>query len=185
MTRDSLVLEIQNGRLPKWLFFWGHKPSKDGRVAKTCFSQWWDRHPFVVDGECYATAEHFMMAEKARLFADGETLSKILEAKNPGDAKKLGRQVSGFDDEVWREARWGIVVRGNRAKFEQHGELKNFLLETEELIIVEASPHDRIWGVGMSANEADIENPARWKGLNLLGFALMEVRDSFNKKAMK
>lgn len=176
MNRDTLITEIQKGRPPKWLFFWGHTPPKDGSLGKTCFSQWWAEHPFVIDGIRYATAEHFMMAEKARLFADTATLDEILEAKSPAVAKKLGRKVAGFNDALWLKERWSIVVLGNLAKFSQHADLKVFLLQTGDRTIVEASPYDCIWGIGMAASDTDAENPAKWKGLNLLGFALMEVR---------
>lgn len=176
-TCTELNQAMQKGWRPKWAFFWGHTPSKDGSVTKSCFSQWWSGHPFDVDGIRYATAEHYMMAEKARLFHDEATLSKIIAAKSPAIAKKLGRQVAHFDDRTWLQHRWDIVVRGNAAKFAQHEELKTFLLETGDRVLVEASPYDRIWGIGMLATDDDAEKPQLWKGLNLLGFALMEVRE--------
>jgi ribA/ribD-fused uncharacterized protein len=182
MQRDTLITQIQNGFSPKWLHFWGHTPSEDGGGGKTCFSQWWAGHPFDLDGISYATAEHFMMAEKARLFDDHETLAEILTAKSPAMAKKLGRKVANFNDAFWLDARWDIVVRGNMAKFSQHTELKAFLLLTADQVIVEASPFDKIWGIGMAANHADAGKPARWNGLNLLGFALMEVRERLRKE---
>jgi ribA/ribD-fused uncharacterized protein len=178
---ESLVLAIASGYEPKWLLFWGHMPSKDGSLGKTCFSQWWDRHPFALDGITYRTAEHFMMVEKARLFGDEEASARVLEARSPAEAKKLGRLVKGFTDEAWLEARWDIVVRGNEAKFSQHADLKDFLLCTGDRVLVEASPFDRIWGIGMGATHADAEKPQNWKGLNLLGFALMEVRSRLSK----
>jgi ribA/ribD-fused uncharacterized protein len=182
MTTASLITQIQNGLTPEWLFFWGHTPSKDGSLGKTCFSQWWAGHPFVIDGITYTTAEHFMMVEKARIFDDRETLAEILTAPSPAAAKKLGRKVANFNDTAWLAARRDIVVRGNQAKFSQHPDLKTFLLHTGDSIIVEASPFDNIWGIGMAATHADAENPARWKGLNLLGFALMEVRERLRKE---
>lgn len=172
----TLIAAMQAGHQPKWLFFWGHTPAKDGSLTKTCFSQWWDGHPFEVDGTTYHTAEHYMMAEKARLFGDPETLAKIIAAGHPNTAKKLGRQVKNFDDPLWKRSRLDIVVRGNEAKFSQHPDLRDFLLHTGDRVIVEASPYDRIWGIGMAATHEHAEQPARWKGLNLLGFALMEVR---------
>lgn len=176
MTRESLITAIQTGTNPKWAFFWGHTPSKDGSTTKSCFSQWWEGHPFIIDGIVYPTAEHYMMAEKARLFHDQARLAEILATTSPAIAKKLGRQVSGFNDEVWLPQRWDIVVRANTAKFSQHAPLRQFLLQTGDRILVEASPFDRIWGIGMAASHPDAENPSKWKGLNLLGFALMEVR---------
>lgn len=182
MNTESLIAQIQQGFSPKWLHFWGHTPSKDGSLGKTCFSQWWAGHPFVIDGIVYATAEHWMMAEKARLFDDPATLAEILSAKSPAIAKKLGRKVANFDNTIWLNARWDIVVRGNLAKFAQHTDLKTFLLQTGDRIIVEASPFDEIWGIGMAATHANAENPAQWNGLNLLGFALMEVREHLRKE---
>ena len=176
LSRDELILAMQRGLRPRWGFFWGHVPSKDGTVTKSCFSQWWSGHPFVVDGVRYATAEHFMMAEKARLFRDNDTLTEILAARSPALAKKLGRQVTSFDDKVWLRHRWDIVVQGNTAKFAQHEALRTFLLLTGDRVLVEASPYDRIWGIGMAATDPNVEKPESWKGLNLLGFALMEVR---------
>jgi hypothetical protein len=180
-THSELVEAMQKGWRPKWAFFWGHTPSKDGSATKAAFSQWWAGHPFEVDGIRYATAEHYMMAEKARLFHDEATLSKIIGARSPAIAKKLGRQVANFDDQIWRQHRYDIVVRGNRAKFSQHVELKTFLLQTGDRLLVEASPFDRIWGIGMAATDPNAEKPQFWKGLNLLGFALMEVREEFQQ----
>ena len=175
-TRSELVDSIEAGFSPKWLFFWGHTPPKDGAVSKSCFSQWWAGHPFEIDGTCYLTAEHFMMAEKARLFNDSEILAEVIAADNPGLAKKLGRKVADFDPDIWNGARDEIVTRGNVAKFGQHPELLEFLCNTGERILVEASPRDRIWGIGMGANNPDAEIPQNWRGSNLLGFALMEAR---------
>jgi ribA/ribD-fused uncharacterized protein len=158
------------------LAFWGHKAQRDGSVGAGCLSQWWPC-PFTVDGVEYATAEHWMMAGKARLFEDAEGLSAVLAAKSPGAAKAAGRKVRGFDDARWRDARYDLVVAGNLAKFGQQAELAEFLRRTGRRVLVEASPYDRIWGVGLAPTHEDVAHPARWKGLNLLGFALMEVRD--------
>ncbi len=165
----------------KFLFFWGHQPSKDGTITKTCFSQWW-LSLFVVEGIEYKTAEHWMMAQKARLFADTTTFEKILQCKSPAEAKKLGRQVKNYVDEVWLENRFDIVKEGNFHKFNQHEDIKIFLLNTNKRIIVEASPVDAIWGIGLAPDDPMANNPLNWKGLNLLGFALMEVRDELIEK---
>lgn len=172
---NSLIAEIQQGFRPKYLFFWGHQPRSDGQLGKECLSQWWSA-PFEVDGVVYPTAEHYMMAEKARLCGDHSSRVKILAAPHPNVAKKLGRVVTGFDEERWNQHRFEVVVRGNIAKFSQHEALKTFLLNTKERILVEASPLDRIWGIGLAADDLRAEDPAKWQGLNLLGFALMEVR---------
>jgi ribA/ribD-fused uncharacterized protein len=160
----------------KFLFFWGHQPNKDGSISKTCFSQWW-LSSFEVDKVTYKTAEHWMMAKKAELFNDNEVLAKIIKADSPAKAKKLGREVKNYDDKLWLTRRYEIVKQGNYHKFSQNAALKTFLLNTKDRILVEASPVDPIWGIGMASDHKDVLNPEKWKGLNLLGFALMEVRD--------
>jgi ribA/ribD-fused uncharacterized protein len=179
--RDAQLLEdlrarFNAGERLKYVFFWGHQPAKSG-VTATCFSQWYSA-PFVVDGERYPTAEHFMMAEKAALFGDGETRAKVLLAASPGAAKALGREVRGFDEARWVENRFSIVVRANSAKFSQNPELGQFLQQTGSRVLVEASPVDRIWGIGLAQDDDKVNDPNAWLGLNLLGFALMHVRDA-------
>lgn len=172
---EALITATAEGRQAKYVFFWGHQPRTDGTIDKACFSQWWPA-PFEVEGTRYVTAEHWMMAEKARLFGDEETRQAVLEVEHPGAAKKLGRAIRRFDEETWQSHRFEIVVRGNLAKFQQHAELGRFLANTGERVLVEASPVDRVWGIGLAADHADAMNPAKWRGLNLLGFALMELR---------
>lgn len=173
---DTLLAAVRAGLRPEYLFFWGHRRSSGKGVGKECLSQWWPA-AFEVDGQRYASAEHFMMAEKARLFGDEETRARIVEADGPDAAKKLGRRVRGFEESVLERERFAIVVAGNRAKFEQHPSLGAFLLGTAERVLVEASPLDRIWGIGLGAEDPAARDPERWRGLNLLGFALMQVRD--------
>jgi ribA/ribD-fused uncharacterized protein len=171
-----LLDQLAQERRVKYLFFWGHQPSKDGIITKSCLSQWWVAD-FLVNGITYRSTEHWMMAEKARLFSDEAALSRILAATNPAEAKKLGREILGFVPETWEVRKYEIVKTGNMHKFGQHKNLRQFLLGTNDRILVEASPVDTIWGIGLAADAADAENPARWQGPNLLGFALMEVRD--------
>ncbi|MFD3685322.1 NADAR family protein [Nocardiopsis sp. NPDC058631] len=159
----------------KYLCFWGHRPPAAGGVSASCLSQWWPAD-FTVDGVAYRTAEHYMMAGKARLFGDTEAESRIVAAAHPRDAKVIGREVRGFDQEVWEATRFDIVVEGSVAKFGQNGDLGAYLLGTGSRVLVEASPRDRVWGIGMGALHDHAEQPAHWRGLNLLGFALMEAR---------
>jgi len=161
------------------LGFWGHRPDPDGSTGTGCLSQWWPQ-PFTVDGVVYPTAEHWMMAGKARLFDDAEGLAAVLGAASPGAAKAAGRKVRGFDEARWRDARYPLVVAGNVAKFTQHADLAGVLRRTGRRVLVEASPYDRIWGIGMSRTHEDFGRPSRWRGLNLLGFALMDVRERLN-----
>ncbi|MHC3968565.1 NADAR family protein, partial [Pseudomonas aeruginosa] len=117
-----------------------------------------------------------MMAAKARLFDDSRLLERILAARSPGEAKALGREVAGFDEARWNAERVGIVIEGNLGKFGQNASLKKYLLGTADRVLVEASPVDAIWGIGLAASDPLAAEPATWQGLNLLGFALMEVR---------
>ena len=118
-----------------------------------------------------------MMAEKARLFNDEETLRKILSTDDPKEVKALGRLIKNFDQETWENNKYDIVVKGNYAKFSQNSKLKEYLLNTKNKILAEASPYDKIWGIGLDKNNENAYNPKTWEGENLLGFALMEVRD--------
>lgn len=176
-----LVTQHQQGAPLDFIHFWGHQPAKDGSITKSCFSQWWVA-PFIVDGTTYNTAEHWMMAKKAELFGDAEIATKIVATNNPKDVKQLGRMIQGFDNAKWDTHKYEIVVEGNWHKFMQHLPLKNYLLNTANTIIVEASPVDAIWGIGMAEDDSNINNPAQWKGENLLGYALMEVRDKLREE---
>jgi ribA/ribD-fused uncharacterized protein len=160
----------------EYLLFWGHTPSKDGSISKTCFSQWW-ACPFIIDGISYPTAEHWMMAEKARLFDDKTQLANVLATEKPAAAKAFGRKVENFVPPLWEVKKGEIVIKGNVAKFSQNVDLQAFLLKTGDKIIVEASPVDSIWGIGLAPENPLATQPEHWRGRNLLGFALMEVRD--------
>lgn len=164
------------GDFPDFLYFWGHRPRRDGTIGPGCLSQWWPA-PFQVGGITYPTAEHFMMAGKARLFGDEAMASRIVDAVSPSDAKALGRAVSGYDENLWARRRYGIVVEGNTAKFGQHPDLLAYLAATAGRVLVEASPADRVWGIGLAADDDRAGRPSQWMGLNLLGFGLMDVRE--------
>ncbi|MFJ4872436.1 NADAR family protein [Streptomyces sp. NPDC088757] len=173
---EELTQQVSRGDRVKWLHFWGHRPHPDGHLSASCLSQWWPS-PFTVDGVAYATAEHWMMAAKARLFGDADAERAALAARTPAEAKNAGRLVRDFDEAVWRRERFGIVVEGGVHKFSSDGALRAYLLGTGGRVLVEASPVDRIWGIGLAATDPGAHDPARWRGLNLLGFALMEARD--------
>ncbi|MFE7337093.1 NADAR family protein [Streptomyces griseus] len=173
---DELLADVARGRRVKFLPFWGHRPRPDGRLGASCLSQWWPS-PFTVDGVTYASAEHWMMAGKARLFDDPEAERAAVTAKSPAAAKKAGRLVRGFDEDEWIRERFALVVAGSVHKFGQDPELGGYLLSTGDRVLVEASPLDRIWGVGLAADDERVERPQQWRGLNLLGFALMEARE--------
>lgn len=179
---DWLKKQYQQGEEVKYYFFWGHTPKIPGGVDKSCLSQWFP-NPFTVEGTLYHTAEHWMMAGKARMFNDAEALEEIFKTTKPGTAKAWGRKVKNFDADLWKAKAYDLVVEGNVHKFSQHKPLKEFLLKTGNQVIVEASPRDFIWGIGLSQYKAEALNPDKWRGTNWLGFALMEVRDKLLNQA--
>ena len=171
--------EYNTGKKLEFVFFWSHQECES--ITKTCFSNWYASE-FSLDHIRYKTTEHYMMAKKAELFKDHEFLKKIMEADSPKVAKELGRLVRGFTNEIWDQYKYDIVLQANLAKFSQHPKLKEFILSTADKILVEASPHDNIWGIGMNEHHKDVKNPNLWRGKNLLGFVLMEVRDGLREK---
>jgi len=177
-TNEKIIERIESGENLKYLLFWGHQ--KSGQITKSCFSQWYESE-FEVNGIKYLTAEHYMMAEKALLFGDKKNHQKIIESEKAGEVKEFGRKVQNFNQRVWEENRFEIVVRGNFHKFSQNEELSEFIKNTKDQILVEASPVDKIWGIGLAQNDENAEIPYFWNGLNLLGYALMEARDILNK----
>ncbi len=140
------------------------------------FSQWF-RCAFTVDGVAFTCAEQFMMHGKALLFGDAAVAAKILAASHPREHKALGRKVKNFDDAAWKREREAIVLAGNRAKFTQNPALRELLLATRGTTLVEASPYDRIWGIGLAATDPRAQDPATWRGQNLLGKLLTQLRD--------
>jgi len=175
-SKELIQEQFAKGQNPEYIFFWGHRLSNDGSIKKTCLSQWYECK-FTVDGIEYHTAEQYMMSQKALVFGDRKIYTEIMQSDNPASYKALGRKIKNFDEKIWNSHKTNIVIKGNTAKFSQNPKLRDFLLNTGNRILVEASPYDRIWGIGMSADDVKIENPYNWKGRNLLGFCLMEVRD--------
>lgn len=157
-----------------FVFFW--ETSKGTKIGPGCLSQW-ARSGFVVDGVFYRYAEQFMMAEKARLFHDDIAYNKVMDAMSPMVMKRVGRSVRGYDEHTWAAYRFDAVVRGNFAKFSQNDELREYLLSTGSAVLVEASPKDKIWGIGLDAEKATKISEKDWPGQNLLGKALMRVRE--------
>lgn len=147
------------------IYFWG---SIYSQWAKTAFS----------DGvNHFTTAEQFMMHSKSLLFGDTVIANQIIKTNNPKEQKALGRKVSGFNEDIWNKQKLEIVIKGNLLKFSQNPELKRQLLSTGNKILVEGSPYDLVWGVGLKWDDPLILNESNWRGENLLGKALMIVRD--------
>lgn len=160
--------------MEEYTFFW------DGP-----FSQWEPCH-FIIDEVEYNCAEQFMMAEKARIFGDLESLDLIMDTDSPATQKALGRQVDGFTKAVWegdedtengRPYCWNVVWRGNMAKFGQNSHLFEYLAATAGTTLVEASPEDPIWGIGLPESHPGCYSRETWQGLNWLGEVLTDVRE--------
>jgi ribA/ribD-fused uncharacterized protein len=154
--------------------FYGHT-NTTGKVNKSCLSNFYPAK-FIYRGHEFPTSEHALMASKAALFWDFDRFQMILKTDSPRSAKYYGRQVKNFDDNIWYYARYKIMVDILLAKFGQNQELKEFLLSTGESILVECSPSDKIWGVGLAINDSLWEDEKNWQGQNLLGYALMSAR---------
>lgn len=181
-TRKKKTLKVLNKReltlhteQHDFLFFWGHQEKHPHSVTKACLSQWYPAR-FEVNGQTYISAEQYMMAAKAKLFKDQSVYDRILHKTEQGKIKALGRQIKGFDEATWTLHRLDIVFEANLAKFSQNPALKNFLFNTGNRVLVEASPVDFIWGIGFCQDAPEANNPDSWPGENLLGFCLMEVR---------
>lgn len=153
----------------QFVFFWR---------TEDVYSNW---HPsvFVVNGTEYQNAEQFMMAEKARLMGDSATLQLIMATADPRDIKALGRKIKPWDETLWVANRERVMLEGVIAKFDQNPDMLTELLLTEEREIVEASPYDRIWGIGLEENDDRVLDKTHWQGLNLLGIACMQARNHF------
>lgn len=142
-----------------------------------CFSNWYPSK-FIINGNKYYNGEQWMMAVKARLFEDEATLYEIMKATSPSKAKSLGRLVKNFDPKLWDQNKMELVYTGLLEKFIQNPEMKAILLSTHGNLIVEASPIDRIWGVGIDKDNPNIYNKEKWKGDNCLGEVLMSIRNT-------
>ena len=148
-----------------------------------CCSNWYPAG-FRFAGEGFATSEHWMMWQKARAMGDWNMVDKILDAPTPRRAKELGAQVAPYDGALWDDVREELVYYGVREKFLQNPELADLLLSTGSALLAEASPHDRVWGVGLTADDPLFGDVAAWKGSNLLGRVCMRVRSDLRQLGM-
>jgi len=150
-----------------YTFFWS---------INSPFSQFYPSD-FIIDNVKYNCAEQYMMHQKAIIFNNPETAKKILRTEKPGKQKKLGRQVNNFDFEKWTIIAEKIVYAGNYAKFTQNDNLLIKLLQTKDTELVEVSPTDTIWGIGLPKNSPKIFDKTKWRGMNKLGIILTKLRD--------
>ncbi len=170
-----MTYETATEQAAEYIFFW-HEDGENG-----WFSQWYDA-PFVIEGITYQTCEQYMMAKKALLFEDIKYYFAILAELTPSACKKLGRDSRNFKADKWDACKEEIVYNANYAKFSQNHELKEKLLATGNAILVEASPFDKTWGIGMRATAPGANDPSCWKGQNLLGSILMRVRSHLREE---
>lgn len=170
MNREELINSNQKLSNDTTVYFF-HEHEENGFLSQ------WYKSKFTENGIEFNTAEQYMMYKKAELFNDDIVKQKILSTSNPKIIKALGREVKNFDEKIWNEHKYNIVLQGNILKFSQNGILKTLLIGTGNKILVEASPYDKIWGIGIDPHNADRFDPNLWKGQNLLGFAIMEARE--------
>ena len=159
-------------KMEKFEFFW---------KSDSPFSQWYKKG-FKIKGKTFNSAEQYMMYMKAKLFGDEIIAAKILQAKNPREQKDLGRKVNKFNKNIWDKNCKKIVYDANYAKFTQNETLKKELLSTKGKLLVEASPYDTIWGIGLSEDNPDSRNKKKWQGKNWLGEILTELRENIIKE---
>lgn len=153
-----------------------HKPEEENG----CFSNWY-MSTFSVNGTEYSSMEQYMMHKKAVVFRDNKTAIEILSLSDVARIKALGREVKNYDDRVWNGLRQIIVHKGLLAKFSQNEELGKKLLDTGYSMLAECAVSDRIWGIGLSMHDPRRLDVSSWNGQNLLGFALMAVREELRK----
>lgn len=178
MSTDKQILENaiteQKTTTQQYVSFW-----KENKIYGE-YSQWFPSKFTDGEGITYNNCEQYMMYQKALLFGDTLTAKKILLAGSPAEMKRLGRQIANFDEKVWEERREDIVYDGNYMKFTQNPRLKEKILSKKGFKFVEASPYDRIWGIGYTTTNAPA-NYHNW-GLNLLGKTLDKVLETIIKE---
>lgn len=149
-----------------------HNPNEENGYLSN-----WYLSAFTVAGVAFSSMEQFMMYQKAKCFGDEAVASQILNTENVSHIKELGRLVSGYDDNYWNGVRQIVVYEGLYAKFSQNEKLGEQLKATGDALLAECAVKDLIWGIGLSMKEPDRLDRAKWKGQNLLGYALMMVRE--------
>ena len=155
-----------------------HNPNEDNAYLSN-----WFYASFTVKGVTYSSMEQYMMHRKALTFHDGETAGKIMATSNFGEIKALGRQVRNYDDRIWNGIRQIVVYEGLLEKFRQNPVLKEQLLATGDAMLAECAAGDRIWATGLTMWDENRMNTEKWRGQNLLGFALMQVRQKLSEES--
>ena len=153
-----------------------HNPKEENAYLSN-----WYMSDFTIGGISFTSMEQYMMYKKAVCFDDKEIAARILATDDVAEIKKLGRLVKGYNDNVWNGVRQITIYEGLLAKFSQNEELKNMLFSTGDAMLAECAVHDRIWGIGLSMTDPDRHDIRKWKGQNLLGYALMKTREKLRE----
>jgi len=140
-----------------------------------CFSQWWPSN-FMIESINFNCCEQYMMFKKAMTFGDVKSAAEIMSEKSPKIMKSIGRRIKNFDNYIWDQIKRDIVYNANYYKFTDNDYLKAILLSTGNKVLVEASPKDTIWGIGLSINDENIEDKKQWRGTNYLGYELTRLK---------
>ena len=146
-----------------YYFFWGGECSQ------------WAESPFEEFGVTFNCAEQFMMAAKAKVFGDDNSYNAIMATRLPNEQKALGKKVKGFDANIWDAIAKNYVRLGNVNKFQQNEQFLDFLFKHKDKYFVEASPYDKVWGIGLAETHPDIHDPLKWQGTNWLGECINEA----------
>lgn len=173
LTRFSLIEKINNGEAVEFEIF---------SDVNSSLSQWYDSEFEDENGIRYHSAEQYMMAAKARLFEDSESLKEIMAELDIAKVKELGRQVQNFNQELYDSNKIQIIHKANQLKFEQNSKIREALLKTANYVIVEANPNDTVYTCGLKEDDENITYPDKWLGENILGFVLMDIRSGFTCK---
>lgn len=150
-----------------------HNPNEENGYLSN-----WYYSNFIVDNVHFISMEQYFMYKKALLFGDLEMGLEILQTVDSSVIKQLGREIKGFDSDVWDAQKENIIYEGLYAKFSQNEDLKNLLLGTKNALLAECAVKDKIWGIGLSMRDPNRLNPSKWRGQNLLGKLLMKVREN-------
>lgn len=150
-----------------------------------CWPSQYSAHSFVIDEEEYVSVEQYVMAEKAKLFNDMEARESIMATKRPDCANSIGRKIYRYDEETWARHREDIVYEGNYAKFTQNEEVYQSLMETDGLLLAQANPYDTVFGIGLGLHDPNSTNSKKWRGQNILGNILTDIREELKRIAME
>lgn len=171
------IIHSDDLRYGEYIFF---SKTTDEELSASAFNMWYEA-PFKVGELEYRTVRQYFLAEKAKTFGDEETRMRIIESDDSEEMESLAASVKGFDANVWEEVKYAVMLVGNYHKFWNNNDLKKMLMDSGNSVIVYTDRDDLLWGIGMDTSDTRAYTPELWQGRNLLGFAMMELRDHLNK----